>query len=258
MNSAIYTGVVRHERLRPRRHALAYRVFSLLVDLDDLAHLPLPPFMAVREADHGDGHTPLRQWASSQLAEAGIDFDGGRIELLCYPRLFGVVFNPLSVYFCHRRDGTLAGILYEVHNTHGERHTYVMPATGDGRVVRHAAPKTFFVSPFMPMDCIYRFRIVPPGPGVGVSILEDDAEGLLLTASFTGRREAMTRGALWSLLWRYPLMTVKVVAGIHFEAIRLLLKGVQFHHYRATPQRVTSSAPMAAPHRLPAVETPDP
>lgn len=245
MRSAIYSGTVQHERLRPRRHKLSYRVFSLLVDLDELPLLKLPPFMGFRESDHADGRTPLRPWATALLADAGIDFDGGRIELLCYPRLFGFVFNPLSVYFCYRRDGVLAGILYEVHNTHGERHTYVMPATGDGRVVRHAAAKEFFVSPFMPMDCVYRWRITPPGPRVGISILEDDAEGLLLTASFTGRREEMTQRALWSLLWRYPLMTVKVVAGIHWEALKLLVKGVRFLEHHPAPSRVTSSAPMA-------------
>lgn len=244
MRSAIYSGTVQHERMRPKRHKLVYRVFSLLIDLDELGALKLPPFMGFRESDHADGKTPLRQWATALLHDAGIAFDGGRIELLCYPRLFGFVFNPLSVYFCYRRDGALAGILYEVHNTHGERHTYVMPATGDGRVVRHAAAKEFFVSPFMPMECVYRWRITPPGPRVGISILEDDADGLLLTASFIGRREEMTRSALWSLLWRYPLMTVKVVAGIHWEAVKLLAKGVKVLQHKPADTRVASSAPM--------------
>lgn len=244
MRSAIYTGTVQHERLRPKRHRLTYSVFSLLIDLDELAALRLPPFMSFRESDHADGVTPLRTWAAGLLRDAGIAFDGGRIELLCYPRLFGFVFNPLTVYFCHRQDGTLAGILYEVHNTHGERHTYVMPATGDDRVVRHSAAKEFFVSPFMPMECVYRWRITPPGARVGISILEDDADGLLLTASFIGRREEMTRGALWSLLWRYPLMTVKVVAGIHWEALKLLLKGVRFLQHKPATKAIASSAPM--------------
>jgi DUF1365 family protein len=249
MRSAIYTGLVQHERMRPKRHKLTYRVFSLLVDLDELPALKLPPFMGFLESDHADGRTPLREWATGLLHDAGIAFDGGRIELLCYPRLFGFVFNPLSVYFCYRRDGALAGILYEVHNTHDERHTYVMPATGDGRVVRHAAAKAFFVSPFMPMECVYRWRITPPGSRVGISILEDDAEGLLLTATFIGRREEMTQRALWSLLWRYPLMTVKVVAGIHWEALKLLVKGVRFLKHHTARERIASSAPMASTTR---------
>jgi DUF1365 family protein len=250
MRSGIYTGLVQHERLRPKRHKLTYRVFALLVDLDEQRSLNLPLFMSFRESDHADGKTPLRPWVTGLLRDAAIDFDGGRIEVLCYPRLFGFVFNPLSVYFCYRRDGTLTGILYEVHNTHGERHTYVMPAMGDGRIVRHAAPKEFFVSPFMPMDCVYRWRITPPGPRVGISILEDDREGLLLTASFIGRREEMTQRALWSLLWRYPLMTLKVVAGIHWEALRLLVKGVRFFDHHPAADRIASSAPMSSAEKV--------
>ena len=199
MRSGLYTGRVVHERLRPKRHRLAYRVFCLLVDLDELDEIDRrfgrllavnrPGLFSFEERDHGAGTGSLRDWATAQLAAAGIGFDGGRIELLCYPRLLGFTFNPLSVYFCYRRSGELAGLLYEVHNTHGERHTYVMPA-GAGAVVRHAAKKTFFVSPFMPMDCTYRFRIAPPADRVGISILEDDADGLLLTASFTDTGDA--------------------------------------------------------------------
>jgi len=252
MRSAIYAGEVVHARMRPKSHRLRYRVFCLLLDLDEIGELGLrllgverPGLMGFRAADHGDRRTPLKHWAGTLLAQAGIDWDGGRIELLCYPRMFGFVFNPLSVYFCHARSGELRGLLYEVHNTHGERHTYVMPAGADGGVVRHEANKAFIVSPFMPMECTYRFRILPPGETVGISILENDREGLLLAAAFTGRREALTDRALLRLLLRYPLMTLKVVAAIHYEAIKLLAKGIRFFDWHAASRRIDHSAPLA-------------
>jgi DUF1365 family protein len=257
MRSALYAGTVMHERLRPRRHRLEYRVFCALIDLDELDELGRglrllginrPGVLSFHERDHGDGVTPLKTWAGRLLTEAGIGFDGGRIELLCYPRMFGFVFNPLSVYFCSNRDGRLAGILYEVANTHGERHTYVMPA-GSTPVVRHTARKAFFVSPFMPMDCTYRFRIKPPDERVGITILEDDAEGLLLTARFSGQRQELTDRALLRMLIRYPLMTLKVVAAIHWEAIKLLAKGVRFLDWRPAARRVAHSAPRAGAER---------
>lgn len=250
MRSAIYRGLVQHERLRPRGHRLTYRVFSLLIDLDELGALDaVSPLLGVnrrgllsfRESDHGDGVTPLRKWVAALLCEQGSGFDGGRIEMLCYPRIFGFTFNPLTVYFCHARSGDLRAILYEVHNTHGERHTYVLPTTGE-RVVRHAAAKQFFVSPFMPMECVYRFRIAPPGKRVGISIAEDDRGGLLLTASFAGTRQELTRASLRDVLLNYPLMTLKVVAGIHWEALKLLVKGVRVLGWKPAAQTIATSS----------------
>ena len=251
MRSAIYTGTVLHTRLRPKRHRLSYRVFSLLLDLDEIETLKSrvlgierPGLLGFRAADHGDGVTPLRDWAAGLLREAGIDWDGGRIELLCYPRMLGFVFNPLTVWFCRSRAGDLRGILYEVHNTHGERHTYVLPALLANGEVRHEATKTFFVSPFMPPDCRYRFRIVPADADLVVSIIEHDREGPLLAASFTGERQPLCDGALLGLLLGYPLMTLKVVAGIHFEAIKLLAKGFRIFDHPPAARRIGHSAPV--------------
>ena len=250
MRSAIYTCTVLHTRLRPKRHHLSYSVFSLLLDLDELETLESrvlgverPGLLGFRASDHGDGKTPLRQWAEGLLSDAGIDWDGGRIELLCYPRMLGFVFNPLTVWFCRSRAGDLRGILYEVHNTHGERHTYVLPANPASGEVRHEAPKTFFVSPFMPPECTYHFRIVPAGDDVVVSIIEHDAEGPLLAASFTGEQQPLTDRALLGLLVSYPLMTLKVVAGIHWEAIKLLAKGFRFFDHSRAARRIDHSAP---------------
>ena len=237
--SALYVGRVVHTRVKPKRHRLSYKVFTVLLDLDDLPRglkflgINRPGLLSFREKDHGDGGD-LRAWVRRKLAEAGIDADG-RVQMLCYPRLLGYVFNPLTVYFCHDRDGNLAGVIHEVHNTHHERHTYVLPVerTDEGRVRQHCA-KDFFVSPFVPMECTYDFTILPPGEKIEVAIHERDAEGPLLAASFVGERQELTDKALLAAVLAHPLMTLKVTVGIHLEAIKLVLKGLKI--YPHTPR----------------------
>ncbi|MBP2548421.1 DUF1365 family protein [Neorhizobium galegae] len=250
--SALYLGTVVHSRHRPKKHALTYRVFSLLVDLDELESLDrrLKLFGYNRAAvysfhdrDHGTGETGgLRRWVESHLSDAGIPHDNIRIRVLCYPRLFGYVFNPLTLYFCSDAQGNLLALLYEVCNTFHERHTYIIPAKADGPgPVRHSCAKAMYVSPFVPMDCQYDFDITPPGERVKIAINERDAEGDLLFASFAGRRQALSDRSLARALFSYPLMTMKVMAGIHIEALRLWLKGVPLYRHRPAANRIASS-----------------
>ena len=238
--ASLYFGDVMHARLKPVPHRFSYRVMSLLIDLDrlDEAGRQSPLFGVNRaalysfhEADHGerDGSS-LRAYAQARANEHGVSLTGGRVWLLCYPRLLGYTFNPLSVYFCTRADGDLALIIYEVRNTFGEIHSYVLPV-GPGEItaagVRQEQDKLFYVSPFVEMATRYRFRISPPGEGVRLRILEVDEEGPLLAATFSGRRRALTTRALLQAFVTLPLLTLRIVGAIHWQALRLWLKGVK-------------------------------
>jgi DUF1365 family protein len=232
--SAIYRGSVMHRRLRPKAHYLRYRMFYLLLDLDELPSLgrlrllgiERRAIMSFRAGDHGNGSGDLKAWVGGQLAQAGLHFPVGRVQLLTLPRIFGFVFNPISVYYCHDREGELRATIYEVNNTFGGRHAYVLPVAGNDPLVRQQCAKALFVSPFNDMTGGYRFSLLPPGARVVLGIDQFDAEGSLLRAAFTGQRVALGDVALLKLLVIYPFLTIQVVAGIHWEALKLWLKGV--------------------------------
>lgn len=233
--SAVYEGWVTHRRFAPRRHAFRYRVFALLLDLDELEQLSRlrlfrwnrPGIASFHDRDHGDGRD-LRAWLDRALAAEDISAKGAK-RVLCYPRLFGYVFNPLSVWFCHHENGRLAAIVYEVHNTFGERHAYVLRAEQGDELIRQSCAKDFYVSPFLSMNCTYDFEVQIPADEVMIAINESEAGKPVLTAAFSGRRKPLGDAALAVLLLRHPLMTLKVIAAIHYEAVRLMLKGVRRH-----------------------------
>jgi hypothetical protein len=205
----------------------------MLFDLDELQDLRLPMLGVERcgplsiEARHhlaGDA-TPLRTQVERRLADHGIE-TGGPTRLLCMPAVFGVVFNPLSVFFCHRPDGSLAAILYEVNNTFGGRHCYVLPVkqTAAG-TVRQQCDKTFHVSPFLAMDLRYAFTITAPGANVRIGITASDSQGVILDTSFVGVAEPLTNRTLAAVLLDHPFLMLEVLLAIHWQALKMVVKG---------------------------------
>ena len=232
---ALYVGDVVHKRARPKRHALRYRVFSMLVELDQLATLDkrlrffsLDRFnlvsLVTRDFGARDGSS-IAAFIRGKAAAAGVT-DIARIRMLAYPRLFGFAFNPITVYFCDDAAGVTRFLAYEVSNTFGEHHFYEAAVDATAPQIQHDAKKAFFVSPFNTLEGNYRFSIRAPREEVFVGITLSTEEGGILTAYFEGERRDLTDARLLKLLLAYPFMTAKVVLGIHWEALLLLLKGL--------------------------------
>lgn len=256
--SALYFSRVMHKRLIPFGHRFDYRVFSLLLDLDDLGGLArrLRLFshnrfnlFSFHDKDHGprDG-TPLRPWLDRLLSDAGIDLHGGPVRMLCFPRVLGYVFNPLTLYFCHRPDGTLAAMLYEVRNTFGDMHSYLIPVAPDqarGGPVRQSCDKRFYVSPFIGMAATYRFRLRVPDDRLSILIRQATPAGETLIASQTGHRAGLSDGGLLRAFLTHPLVTLKVFGAIHWQALKLWRKGARFHSRPTPPDSPVSHATLA-------------
>jgi len=232
----VYEGAVFHERLKPVSHQLRYAVFSFLIDVDRLDEIAKTHryfsrnkfnLFSFYDRDHGDGETDdIGHYVREQLRDFNLAAPA-KIFLLCYPRMLGYVFNPLSVYYCYDHSGALTAILYEVRNTFGGRHSYLAPVEQSTHKIEHETNKRFHVSPFNEMNLQYHFKMRPPGQAIRLFIETCDGSGPVLNACFTGRAASLTDRKLLSLFWRYPLMTLKVIMGIHFEAIRLLAKGMR-------------------------------
>ena len=234
--SSLYFGSVFHRRLGAHPHRFRYRLFWLYLDLDELGALDNSlrffshnrfNLFSLFDRDHGDGRDgALHAQAEALLAGRGIDIDGGPIRLLCMPRTLGYDFNPLSVYFCFRRDGGLAALIYEVRNTFGERHSYVLPARSAGAVVRQDCDKTFFVSPFLPLGLRYEFQVAPPEETIMLAIRARGPDGPVLRAALAGERSDLTDRALLRAALVIPFVPLKTIFAIHWQALRLLAKGV--------------------------------
>ncbi|AGY91381.1 hypothetical protein SPICUR_01810 [Spiribacter curvatus] len=246
----LYSGQLVHERRIEPRYHFSYRVFSLLLDIDRLDEAARRHrlfshnrfnLIGFRDSDHGpkDG-SPLRPWIDARLAEAGIELDGGRVQILCYPRVLGYVFNPLTLWFCRHADGTLRAVLAEVRNTFGQWHGYLLHEKGDAlpERLRDSATKVFHVSPFLPRNGHYQFRIQAPDERYGATVNwhnVDHPETPALIAVQTGeRRRGGDRGLLRAAV-TVPFMTLKVIAAIHWQALKIWLRGGRFHRKPAPP-----------------------
>jgi len=233
MNSCIYNGEVNHTRFKPVKHFLNYKTFSLFIDLDEIEQLDKSisifshnkfNIFSFYNKDHGDRDgNCLKKWVISNLQKYKIEGNITKIKILCYPRIFGYVFNPLSIFYCYEND-KLKSIFYEVKNTFNEQHTYIFKIK-DGEEIKQKCKKKFYVSPFMDMETFYNFKLIDPNQRLSVMIKQTDAEGTVLTATQTGYKKEFNFKQLLINFFRYPLMTLKIISSIHFEALLLWKKG---------------------------------
>ena len=233
MNSCIYNGIVTHHRFKPVKHSLKYNTFSLLVDLDELQKLNSDVkifsfnkfnLFSFYNKDHGprDGSS-LKEWVLKNLKKFNISGNISKIKLLCYPRIFGYVFNPLSIFYCYDSE-KLRAIFYEVKNTFNEQHTYIFKIK-ENEEIAQKCKKKFYVSPFMDMETYYNFKLLNPNDRLSVYIKQTDSIGTILTATQTGEKKDFSFKQLIFNFFKYPLMTIKIISSIHFEALLLWKKG---------------------------------
>lgn len=255
-----YRGKVFHRRLIAPVYSFYYRVFNVMIDIDHIDTLSndLTLFSHNRFnlfSFYDRDHLPrgylarqpsgsLRSWVEEGLAEHGIDLQGGRVRLFCYPRMLGFVFNPLSVWYCENEQGELVAILCEVRNTFKERHYYLLKEPDGGplnlrHVYRH--PKLFHVSPFLPVEGGYEFRfgLNENELDIGIVWINEQQRSMIATQRMT--QTALTDKALLKTFFSLPMMTLKVVAAIHWQALKIWLRGARFYRKPEPPQKEISS-----------------
>lgn len=248
---SLYFGKVMHARLKPKTHRFDYRIFSILIDIDQYREVSKTSrffsvnkanLLSFHEKDHGprDG-TALRDHIDRLFEEGKMDRPH-RVYLWCNPRVFGYTFNPLSIYFCYDNNGEVTALVYQVHNTFGEAHSYVAEVKDqnpDAGSIRQSADKAFYVSPFLDMDLRYDFRINEPGEKLRIRILENDEDGPILSATFSGEHKEANTGNLLLGVINTLGLTWKIMAGIHFEAFFLWAKGIGLRKRPAPPAKAS-------------------
>ncbi|MDA9653294.1 DUF1365 domain-containing protein [Candidatus Pelagibacter sp.] len=238
INSSIYNGQVIHKRFKPKVHSFKYNVFSLLIDLSELKILNNEVsffsynklnLISFYDKDHGDRDgSSLIDWVHKNLKKNNITNKNIKIKILCYPRIFGFVFNPLSVFYVYNSEDDLISILYEVKNTFGEQHTYIFRVEKDNNLIQNNCSKKFHVSPFIEMKCHYFFRLLKPGNKISVIIDQYEKGDKILYASQDGIRTDFNTKYLFKSYLKHPIMTFKIIIAIHYEAFKLWTKGIKF------------------------------
>ncbi len=254
MNSHLYRGKVMHQRMQQVAYRFVYDVFNLYLDIDELPALQQKcrlfshnhfNLFSLYDRDVGAReNTPLRPWLERLLRQRGIELAGGKVFLLCYPRIFGYVFNPLSLWYCHHSDGSLSAIVCEVHNTFGETHHYILAPAHGGVMVwdaEYRTRKAFHVSPFVQPQAEYHFHFSAPGERVRVLINEFTNDTPLLNAGMTGTRLPLNDATLFGLFMRIPFLTLKVIGLIHWQALKIWLRGAPFYKKPARPAEGVTS-----------------
>ena len=256
LTSRLFSARVMHARMRPFFHKFTYRVFTGYFDIDELpkASGQLKFFsynrfnlFSIRTSDLGarDG-SDIRHWVENLLNERAVELDNGPIRILTFPRILGYAFNPLSIYFCHHGSGELKAIIYAVSNTFGEHHNYVVPIDAEDSIRQHNGSDTLYchernklmhVSPFIDMTPLYRFKVRVPNQRLSIMIKENDKDGELLIATMNGDAKPLNDYQLVMEFIKMPFMMIKVITTIHWEALRLWLKGAVFHRSPEPPKQ---------------------
>jgi len=235
--------------LRPDgRSRFEYRLFSVLLDIDapgssaPVLTFEKPGLLSFYKKDHGDrSGAPLRLWAERTFEIGGVQLNGGPIRLLTMPRILGFVFNPISIYFGYGPDNRLRGVIYEVNNTFGETHCYVAAANENG-AHRHRAEKRFHVSPFFGVSGAYEFTLSAPEDGFSLRIVKRQQDGPDHVATWIAQRRPLTNASLLKAWLCSPLLTFWVVAAIHWQALKVWLRGARYHRKPLPPESLVTVA----------------
>lgn len=241
--NGLYVGKVFHERHQPFSHKFRYSVFSIWFDLDNPPKSRFLSFnrcniLSFWNKDHGNrSGEDIRPWIENAAKDKNIDMTGGKIYCLSFPRLWGYIFNPLTVFYCYDRSEKLAAILYEVKNTFGEQHGYFMPVEEQTEIIKQSCKKIFHVSPFIQMECTYNFRVREPSDTIDVAIHQFQPDGKILTATWNGTYRPLTDNNILRTVLTHPLMSFKIITAIHWEALWIWAKGAKYINRPELPDK---------------------